>query len=77
LLDTDYEKVVLLSVLVMPLWQFAYLGVGIRRFYLGDDHRRVRPAVRAAVAAILVYLVNSAFITATQLVGGALALWTL
>ena len=53
------------------------LGVAIRRFYLGEDTRRVWPAIRAAAAAFLVYLVNSVFITLCQILGGALALASL
>jgi hypothetical protein len=37
----------------------------------------VWPALRAAGAAMLVYLVNSAFITFSQILGGALALASL
>jgi hypothetical protein len=77
LLDTPYEWIALAMVLLMLVWQFTYLGVAIRRFYLGDDARRVWPAFKAAGAAILVYLVNSIFITLCQILGGALALASL
>jgi Protein of unknown function (DUF3667) len=77
LLDTPYEWLALAVVLLMLVWQFTYLGVAIRRFYLGDDTRRVWPAFKAAGAAMLVYVVNSAFITLSQILGGALALASL
>ena len=56
------------------IWQFAYLAIAIRRFYFGEDRRRIVPGLRAAATALLVYLLNSAFITAVQLAGGAIAL---
>jgi hypothetical protein len=56
--------------------QFGYLAVAIRRFYLADDPRRLVPGLVATVSAILIDLVNSAFVTGTQMLGGALALWS-
>ena len=66
----------LLMVLAGILAQFVYLAVAIRRFYLADARRRVVPGLVATVSAFLIYLVNSAFVTAIQMLGGALALWS-
>jgi len=57
------------------IWQFAYLAVAIRRYYFGDDPRRLRPAFFAAALAAMLYVLNSAFLTAVQLLGGMVALW--
>jgi uncharacterized protein DUF3667 len=77
LVNVGSRALVLVSIAAIIVWQFVYLAVAIRRFYFGDDARRFRPAVLATAAALLMYVVNSAFITATQMLGGALALWTL
>lgn len=58
------------------LAQFVYLAVAIRRFYLANDPRRFVPGLIATVSAVLIYLVNSAFVTGIQMLGGALALWS-
>jgi hypothetical protein len=47
-----------------------------RRFYLADDRRRLVPALVATVTAFLIYVVNSAFVTGIQMLGAALALWS-
>jgi hypothetical protein len=52
-----------------------YLVVAVRRFYFADDRRSGMRSVGIATARR--YLVNSAFITVTQLVGSALAIWSL
>ena len=65
----------LVILLAVVIWQFAYVATGIRRFYFADASRPpARSRVRAIGAALLVYLLNSAFITAIQLIGGAIAL---
>ena len=51
-----------------------YLVFGIRRFYFGESPRPTRSGFVATAAALLVYLLNSAFITGVQLIGGMLAL---
>jgi len=56
-------------------WQFAYLAIAVRRFYFGNDRRRAQPLLLAIGAAALVYILNSAFITGVQLLGGLVALW--
>jgi hypothetical protein len=50
--------------------------VAIRRFYFANDIRRFRPWIIATAAAVLVYVLNSLFVTTVQLLGGALALWS-
>jgi hypothetical protein len=66
----------LLVIMGVILAQFVYLAVAIRRFYLASDPRRFVPGVMATVSAFLIYLVNSAFVTGIQMLGGALALWS-
>jgi hypothetical protein len=58
------------------LWQMIYLAMAIRRFYFATDLRGLRPALLATATALLVYALNSAFVTGIQLVGGAMALWS-
>ena len=67
----------LLVMVSVALWQGAYLVFALRRFYWPSDARRLIPWTRAAAAAVLVYLVNSVFITVVQLMGGAVAIWRL
>lgn len=61
----------------VTLWQAVYLVFALRRFYWHSDAGRSIPWGKAAGAAVLLYLVNSLFITGVQLVGGALAIWRL
>jgi hypothetical protein len=61
-----------LFMMLVALAQFAYLAVAIRRFYL-QKGRWGAPLLSAA-AALFIYLVNSAFMTAVQLAGAAIAL---
>ena len=56
--------------------QFVYLAVAIRRFYCATDTRRFLPGLLATVTALVLYIVNSAFVTGVQMLGGALALWS-
>ena len=74
-----FESIVgLLLVMVgVTVWQAGYLVVALRRFYWHADARRLIPWTKAAGAAVLLYLVNSAFITGAQLLGGAIAIWRL
>lgn len=76
-MQLTHSTIIFAVIAVVVVWQFAYLSVGIRRFYFADDSNRLRPGLLSAGAAVIVYLVNSAFITASQLAGGALALWTM
>jgi hypothetical protein len=64
-------------IMVGVVWQFSYLTLAIRRFYLGDDQRRVPPVLLATGAAFLIYFLNSVFITGVQMFGAAIALWRL
>ena len=64
--------------LVIPLvglWHFAYLAVAIRRFYLTAG--RWTGWVLSVVGAILLYVLNTAFMTAVQVAGAAIALASL
>jgi uncharacterized protein DUF3667 len=64
----------LLTVLAFMIGQFAYLAVAIRRFYFARDTRRLLPGLLAILSAFGLYVVNSAFVTGIQLLGGAFAL---
>jgi len=61
----------LLSVMV---WQFAYLAVGVRRFYFAGGSRRLLAWAASVVIAVLVNLLNSIYITAIQFLAGAYAI---
>jgi uncharacterized protein DUF3667 len=67
----------ILSLFVVMIWQFVYLSAAIRRFYFVGGRRPWRSRVAAVGTAILIYILNSAFITAIQLIGGAIALHSL
>lgn len=64
--------------LFMPvvIWQFVYLALAIRRFYFSGA-KGIRTAMLSAAVAVLLYVVNSFFITGVQALGGALALWSI
>ena len=62
--------------LAVAFWQFAYLAVAIRRFYLPDAKRLLAWPTVVALAALL-YALNTFFITAVQLSAGAIAIWRL
>ena len=57
------------------LWQFAYLTIAIRRFYLAKG--RWVGWLLSVAAALLLYVLNSAFMTAVQVAGAAIALASL
>jgi uncharacterized protein DUF3667 len=59
-------------ILIVTIWQFAYLTVAIRRFYFVGGRTRSRGV--PILAAVLIYILNSAFITVVQMLGGAVAL---
>jgi uncharacterized protein DUF3667 len=59
------------------IWQTAYLAIALRRFYWHHDRRRVVPWAQAAGVALLLYALNSAFLTGVQLLGGVIAIWRL
>jgi len=74
LLSRGWDLIALPLILIGVLWQFSYLAVAIRRFYFTGDTRRAVPALWAMAASVIVYLLNSAFITTVQIAGAALAL---
>ena len=62
----------LLVMALIALWQVAYLAIAIRRFYLQTGRWDGR--ILAVAAAMLIYVLNSVFMTAVQLAGAAIAL---
>jgi hypothetical protein len=58
--------------ILIALWQFVYLTIAIRRFYLADGTGRAW--LLSVAAAFLLYALNSAFMTAVQVAGAAIAL---
>jgi hypothetical protein len=70
---------VLLAIIVFGLfsWQFAYLTFAVRRFYLAADARRILPWLTSAAVAVLLYVLNSVFVTVVQLLGALIAVWRL
>jgi hypothetical protein len=62
----------LLVMALISLWQFAYLAIAIRRFYLQAGRWGAR--LLSVAAAMLVYVLNSVFMTAVQVAGAAIAL---
>ena len=62
----------LLAFGLLFLWQFAYLTVAIRRFYLAKG--QWGGWLLSVAAALLLYVLNSAFMTAVQVAGAAIAL---
>jgi hypothetical protein len=68
--------VFLALMLVVTLWQFAYLTVAIRRFYLPDT-RRLLAWPTASALAVMLYVLSSFFITVVQLSAAAIAIWRL
>ena len=63
---------VYLIIVLVGLWHFAYLAVAIRRFYLTAG--RWSGWLLSVVGAILLYVLNTAFMTTVQLAGAAIAL---
>ena len=57
---------------LISLWQFAYLAVAIRRFYLAAGRWGGR--LLSVAAAMLIYVVNAVFMTAVQIGAAAVAL---
>jgi len=75
LLESNEESIVALAIIFgVSVWQFAYLTIAIRRFYLDSQPGTIRPKLYAVLTALLVYLLNSVFITGVQTVGAAIAL---
>jgi Protein of unknown function (DUF3667) len=65
----------LLAFLLHFVWQFAYLTVAIRRFYLVKG--RWGAWLLSVAAALLLYVLNTVFMTAVQVAGAAIALASL
>jgi hypothetical protein len=61
-----------LTIVLFSLWQFAYLAVAIRRFYLTAGGWGGR--LLSVAAALLIYVLNAFFMTAVQVGGAAVAL---
>jgi hypothetical protein len=61
-----------LLMLLIAFAQFAYIAIAIRQFYLRSGRWSGR--LLSVAAAILIYLLNSVFMTAVQLAGAAIAL---
>jgi len=71
------ETLLTILILGISFWQFAYLTIAVRRFYFAADSRSVLPWLTSAVVMLLLYLLNSVFVTAVQLLGALIALWQL
>ena len=63
---------VFLLMALISLSQFAYIAIAIRRFYLQAGRWGAR--LLSVAAAMLIYVLNSVFMTAVQLAGAAIAL---
>jgi hypothetical protein len=57
---------------VISLSQFVYLAIAVRRFYLQVGRWGAR--LLSVAAALLIYVLNSVFMTAVQVAGAAIAL---
>jgi Protein of unknown function (DUF3667) len=68
-------RYIFLVLVLVGLWHFAYLAVAIRRFYLTAGRWRGWPL--SIVAAMLLYALNTAFMTGVQVAGAAIALASL
>jgi hypothetical protein len=62
----------LLVIALVGLWHFVYLTFAIRRFYLPTRGWTGWPV--SVLASVVLYLLNSAFMTGVQVVGAAIAL---
>ena len=69
-------RIALPFLLLFALWQFAYLAVSLRRFYFAESSRAVSWPT-TTVLALLLYMLNTFFITAVQFVAAAAAIWRL
>lgn len=72
-LSETNEWASLVIILIVCLWQFAYIATAIRRFYFAGSPS-IGPRIASIASAVLIYVLNSAFITGVQLLGGAIAL---
>jgi len=67
----------ILMLMLLAVWQFVYLTIALRRFYLSIGRSRILAWATAAGVSVVVYLLNAVFITGVQLAGGAIAIWQL
>ena len=74
-LQSGHQTAGLVMLLAGIIWQFTYLTVAIRRFYFSTSSGWAA-GFFSAVAALALYVLNSAFVTGVQLIGMALALWS-
>ena len=64
--------------LLVNVWQFVYLATAIRRFYFGAaGTRRWLARIAAVAVAVVVYVLNSLYVTVVQFAGAAYAIWRL
>lgn len=68
------NPVAVTAILVVFSWHAFYVGAAVRAYYFAPDPPRTWPRARAACASVLIYVVNSAFITGVQMAGGAIAI---
>jgi hypothetical protein len=66
-----FGSYIFLLIFSVAVWHFAYLSVAIRRFYLPG---RWTGWPLSVIAALFLYVLNSAFMTAVQIAGAAIAL---
>jgi hypothetical protein len=66
--------VTLALLLSVQIWQFVYLAFGIRRFYFAHGPRPWLAWVASSALAVLIYLLNSLYLTVVQFVGAAFAI---
>ena len=60
--------------LSVNLWQLVYPAIGIKRFYFADGSRRALAWAASTGVAVLLFLLNSLYITAIQFAAGAYAI---
>ncbi|HUQ51177.1 MAG TPA: DUF3667 domain-containing protein [Gammaproteobacteria bacterium] len=64
-------------ILLVNLWQLAYLAIAIRRFYFPAGSSRLLAWTASTTIAPVVFLLNPLYLTVIQFVGGAYAIWRL
>jgi hypothetical protein len=67
----------LLIMFGVTVWQIGYIAIALRRFYWHLDRRRLVPWAQAIGLALFLFMLNGAFLTGVQLLGGAIAIWRL
>jgi hypothetical protein len=64
----------LITLPVVLIWHVVYLAIALRRFYFSAGAGRWKAWTVSTVVAVVVYVLNSAFITAVQFAGAAFAI---